>query len=214
MKIREHGVILGTTQSGKTTQTLRLMRDIGEDGLKIFVNTKREQKWTPYFKHKIMTPEHMEDVYENYPEYLPFFLLIEPDVTDRGAADKIAEIFDVCLKFHQDFPMKFKTYVFIDEIHVFQSKFTRNESFARIFSMGMGLGLFGIAISQRASSIHNDILKNCGFLLLAHQDLGDLKYLRDNGIIPYDSLDKIEFKGKFDMYIRETMRAKLKRVRV
>ena len=214
MKISEHGVVLGTTQSGKTTKTLELMKSIGKKSLKIFVNTKREAKWLPYFKYKIETPEHMVDVYENYPEFTPFFLLIEPDVTDRGAADKIAEIFDICLKFHQDFPMKFNTYIFIDEIHVFQSKFTRNESFARIFSMGLGLGLIGIAISQRASSIHNDILKNCGFLLLAHQDLGDLKYLRENGIIPYNSLDKIVFKGKYDMYIRENMRSKLKKVKV
>ena len=87
-------------------------------------------------------------------------------------------------------------------------------AFARIFTMGAGLGLYGMAISQRASSIHNDILKNCGFLLLGHQDLGDLKYLRDNGIIPYDSLEKIKFKGKFDMFIRENMRAKLKKVKV
>ena len=97
MKLSEHGIVLGTTQSGKTSRCLELMNELGSDCLKIFVNTKREQKWNKFFKHKIETPEQMTDIYEHYEEFTPFFLLIEPIITNRNAVDDIAKIFDVSL---------------------------------------------------------------------------------------------------------------------
>jgi len=70
--------------------------------------------------------------------------------------------------------------------------------------MGEGLGLLGLAISQRAQTIHSDILNNSGFLVLTYTTRGDLVYLREKGLI--EDIEKIEFFKKYDAYLQENKR--------
>ena len=209
-KLRSHGVLLGQTQSGKTTIGLKYLA-AQKDGLKLFINTKREQKWRKYFKYMIKTPEDLEHVYAEYSSYTSDLFLIEPDVTDGGSIDQIGELLDVILKFHQDNPQKFKTYIFIDEIQVYQSKFSRTESFARLWTMGLGLGIRAVAMAQRPQLINNDILYNSETWLLCTMVDADMEYLDDKGIIKYDE-QKHMFVGGHPAFIQTNKKQGLVRL--
>lgn len=201
-----HGIMCGQTQSGKSTLAMKWLS--AQEGVKIFVNTKRQKEWRAYCKHIIRNPEDMTHIYENYPKYSTSknFFLIEPDVTSKEAIDRIAKIFDITLKYHQDHPYKFKTNIFIDEIQVFQSKFTRDESLARLWTMGLGLGIKAVAISQRPQLINNDILYNSDDIVLLKLTDSDMKYLDERGIIDYDP-EKHIFDKKYKAY-RQTNKSK------
>ena len=210
-KLRSHGVLLGQTQSGKTTIGLKYLA-AQKDGLKLFINTKREQKWTKYFKYMIKTPEDLEHVYSEYSSYTSDLFLIEPDVTDGGSIDQIGELLDVILKFHQDNPQKFKTYIFIDEIQVYQSKFSRPKSFVRLWTMGLGLGIRAVAVAQRPQLINNDILYNSETWLLCHLTEADLEYLDEKGIIQY-AQDKHVYNSPYDAFLQDNKKTGLKRLK-
>ena len=209
MLLRSHAVVLGVTRSGKTSTALSLLSS-QKGRLKIFVNTKRQPEVRKYFRYLIRDAQDMHSIFDEYQKYTPHLLLIEPDVTDKTATDQIAEIFDVVLKRHQDEPKKFQTVVMIDEIHVFQSKFSRNESFARLWTMALGLDCFAVAISQRAFGIHNDILTNSDYIILHRIRDIDKDKLKEYGLI--EDTEQLIYSGKHDAYVIEDFSQGLKRL--
>jgi len=210
MNLQSHAVILGYTQSGKTTTALTLLSS-HKNYIKIFVNTKRENKVRKYFHFLILDADAMKEVYEDYPRSTKYMYLIEPDVTDRSATDQIAKIFDVTLQYHQKDPTRYKTVIMIDEIQVYQSKFSKNESFARLWTMGLGLGIRAVAIAQRPQMINNDLLFNSETWIIHKQIDADMEYLKDKGVINYDK-EKHIFTWTHDAFIQTNKSTGLKRL--
>ena len=63
MELTHHGLILGSTQTGKTTTAIRLLQQ--QRGLLIFVNSKLDRNFDSHF-YAFATHENIDDILFDY----------------------------------------------------------------------------------------------------------------------------------------------------
>lgn len=169
--------VIGETQSGKTTSAISLLRN--QPGLKIFINTKWEKKWDRHFNVTSYSWERIMDFYNDYPMNQNFLFNYYPD-PDSEYQD-VSEMSEALLRRAQT-DEDFEACIIYDEIYNMVSKQKRKHSILKIWTMGLGLGIKGIAVAQRPQQINNDILSNTEFWVLHYLPEASFELLTDFGI--------------------------------
>ena len=111
MELHHNAAVLGATQTGKTTTALRLLQ--AQQGIKLFINTKREAKWfrpksmdpsfSPCIKYQVTDAEDMFRVYKYYNAFSNGIGMFVPSATNkRKALPELEKILEVVLQYHQD----------------------------------------------------------------------------------------------------------------
>ena len=177
MLLNHHAVIIGNTQTGKTCTALALGQfAIKNNRIVIFVNTKGETRVTLACKYRNVTPEVFAYILKNH--LCDGMVEIKIGIREMDPLALIEDFLNILLDF-KDKDL-FPVLLIVDEMHRFQSKASIDSMFKNIWLQGLGLQLFAISISQRASQIHNDIISQSDYKFLHAQDQRDLKYLQEN----------------------------------
>ena len=146
MKLDHHSVIVGATQTGKTTTALRLLQM--QEGLKIFINTKRQKHWydfeeypdTACVKYQCYNEHNMQTIYDYYEEFQDGIIQIVPEATNKDALEDLEKILNTILFAHQTDDSLITT-ILVDEIQVFQSAHSCNDTLGRMWVMGLDVWL-------------------------------------------------------------------------
>lgn len=195
MQLDHHCVVTGATRTGKTTTSIRLLSS-QKKTLKVFVNTKAEVEWTKYCKYQRITIKQFKFIYNNPSKFCDGIIEIFPDIFDekKDGTEQIKEYFRIVLVAHRD-DFSIKTVLLVDEIHQFQNKWSLDEDIARIWMMGLGMGIKAIAVSQRASGrhgIHEDIMSNSEYFIIHQMKIKDLDYMSDY-VSTNEGMDNLKF---------------------
>ena len=173
MKIWHNVIPVGATRTGKTTTGLRELQQ--QPGLKFFINTKNERKWDKYCYAGNPSLDDIDIIYNNPEIHSQGIISISP----RNIANAYSELEKYIKKiftYHMEDNL-LNTVLCVDEIHEYQSKRGVGDSLRRCFSMGLGIGLKTIGISQRPTQIHNDILTNSEIFIAHAVSWDDLEHL-------------------------------------
>jgi hypothetical protein len=177
--LEHHCVILGSTQTGKTTTSLKLLQD--QPGLKLFINTKHDRNFEKYFRFIVGGLEQVKRIVKEY-EYENGMICFNPPFRKP-----YKEVESLCewLIFDYHKPKGTKSCVVVDEAHVFVKKEKQSLWLRRLWTMGLGLGVRAVAISQRGQMFRNslEIPHNSEYYIIHALKDHDLKYLVDHGYI-------------------------------
>lgn len=178
--------VIGETQTGKTTGAVALLKQ--QPGLKLFINTKWEKKWEKAFHVTSHSFDRIIDFFDGSPHYRPSWTFNYYPDRDSGYRD-IDEMCEYLIRRAQS-ELDFECCVLFDEVYNMVSKSQRKHKILNIFTMGLGLGVKGIAVGQRPQQINNDILANTEFWVVYYLPQASFELLEDFGVsTPYEKLD-------------------------
>jgi len=193
MKLDHHCVVLGATRTGKTTTSLRLLSE--QEGFRIFVNTKNESKWKKYFKYINPSVEMLDFMYNNFNKFSDGMIMLNPDISKDHPIEDLEEYLKLIISKHLNNNL-LKTCIAIDEIHEFQSKSSCNKYLKKIWTMGLGIGIIGIAISQRPTHVHNDLFTNTENFILHALKQRDLEHMSEWVNIDFEKIKYPKWPGE------------------
>lgn len=172
---RTHIFICGLTQvSGKTTLAAYLFRRW--TGLSTFFNTQHNHRVQLCSDIVVSNIKDYAEVFEKaVNEYFKqpsqfekkaLRVCFNPDLKESVAAVQLKQIVNLNIKFGKILHKKRMEVVqwgniIVDEAHRFSKKTDPSESVDVVFTGGLGLGLRGMAISQRPAMVSHTILGEC-----------------------------------------------------
>ncbi len=196
MKLNHHGLILGAVQTGKTTTAIRLLQK--QDGLLIFVNSKLDRNFDRNYYSFInqYTIEQMLWDYKNGYAKAGYIYCFDVDIDEKGYKDVIL-LAENLLKWHQKGLID-RTVIMIDEMHLYKKKI---EPIEKLWTMGLGLGIRAVGISQRIQGVNLNIRENSEvFVLHALQDT-QMEFLETSGLIKiHDSFKDGEYMYRYKLW--------------
>ena len=187
MELTHHGLILGSTQTGKTTTAIRLLQQ--QQGLLIFVNSKLDRNFDSNF-YAFATHENIDDILFDYRSGQAkdgFIYCFDVDPDQKRFADVVL-LADKILKWHQQGLIP-RTVIMIDEMHLYKKKI---EPIEKLFTMGLGLGIIAVGISQRIHGVNNTIRENHDMLVLHSVKDAQLEFLETGGYVEIPQEYKVD----------------------
>lgn len=201
-----HGGAFGATQTGKTTSILRMAKH--QRGRVIFINAKRDLKWSKFFHYpRVQSLEELELIYSRKESDGKWIQIIPSRAMILDTKTKLADHYDEQFMFllteHLENPSLSDTTMIIDEIQLFQNNRTVNESLKRIWTTGEGAGLHGWFTAQDPTMVHRHLTVNSQFFILHRTTRDGIDRLIDRGVL--DSADAEQFKWdrKHTCYVKK-----------
>lgn len=183
-KIDDPAVCIGDTQSGKTTSAIALCQMHNKwNYITPFVNTKGDRKFYDINGLGTGVAKYINVSIDQYIRLLNDYttdgiIEIRPDILEGDVVSQIEPYLKETIAFKkkdQEQPILLA----IDELHRLQAKAAINRSVQDIWTMGKGLGLFGLGISQRGTHINNDIWTQSEWFFIHKIKQRDLKYYHE-----------------------------------
>ena len=197
MKINYHTLVIGQTRSGKTFDAIKLMQSQEfTDGLKLYINTKLENKFYPNFRSVVEDMDLFHSILtDHYRHPKNRFVYCFNPYNKSLVDDLIDELFEM----KRAGTLKGRVYVGIDELHQYKGK--RFEPLRKLFTMGLGFDLFAVGISQRIQHVNNDARENSDIFIIKYSKDVQMEFLEQRGYITVpDQYKTPDGQGGYYMY--------------
>jgi len=184
-RLDEHALIIGDTQTGKTTSAAALAQEQNKHGyISIVVNTKNDRMFYDIPPFGKGVAKYINTSIDQFIYYLNDYrtdgiIEIRPQlIKGKTPIAQIEPYLEELINFKKT-DQEFPTAIFVDELHRLQSKMSISTMLQNLWTMGKGLNLFACGMSQRNSHISNDIWTQSEIYFLHKTKPRDLKFMYD-----------------------------------
>lgn len=200
MKLDYHAVSVGETQSGKTYNSVSLLQE-NRNTLRIFVNTKHENRYYKNFRFIISSVEEIRFILRDVNEHglnNSYIYCYNPPIKDRGRK-KFIKFIDEIFEMKRDGRIPVKTILCVDEVRNYKGDALK--AINNIALMGLGFDLILYSVSQRIQHFPTDIRENTDIFMINQCPNTQLEFMVVNSIIEIpDSLCRVDKHGEPYMY--------------
>ena len=192
---KKHGLILGTTQSGKTYKVSELIQAIPHHV--IFINTQYESRPMEFCDAIVQNNNEVISALENGSTKICINYSL--NWYDKKAnLVNVDQLIQLIFSVAETNPDKFKVTIIIDELDNYVTQHNCSAPIDNLFNRGLRFGISGIGIGHDPAGVHNKIKGACSWYL--HFELSDeaLLYYKNKSTKLYH----LKY-GNYEGYYRE-----------